>query len=203
MTKSQGPAPTRRTMLASTFGLGALGTAALAPAAEAALGEPTIPDNPDSTFYLSVSGIPGSVPDGTRAPRIALLTFGWGAKSPVDPLAAAGSGSGKPTPAEVILAARSEIQSPGIIKALNRGTTLGGARIDCVKPGTRPFVYMRLLFERVVVSEYYVTPDSTNGLPTDVVHLKFQKVTSTFFPQKSDGTSGPAVTSSFDYAAKG
>jgi type VI protein secretion system component Hcp len=55
------------------------------------------------------------------------------------------------------------------------------------------------LFEDVLLTGYYVTPDAKDGVPLDTVHLKFAKVTQKFFTQNPDGTSGQPVVSSFDY----
>ena len=53
--------PTRRTLLAGALGVGALGgLAASSDSANAALGDPAIPSDPEVAFYLSVPGIPGS-----------------------------------------------------------------------------------------------------------------------------------------------
>jgi type VI secretion system secreted protein Hcp len=202
MTRSQRPVPTRRAMMAGALGIGALGgTALAAPAADAALGDPTIPSAAAGKYYLTLATIPGSVTDPGFEKRIELLTWGWGATSPANPLAASGGGTGKTAPKDVIFAARTDIHSPNVVLALNTSKTLASAHIASVKTGTKPYIYLATLFERVVITDYYVTPDPDDGVPMDVVHLKISKVTVKYTPQNQDGSASQPITTSFDYSS--
>ena len=167
--------------------------------ASVAAAEPTTPTQPGSTFFLNLATIPGSATAKGFVGQIPLLTWGWGVDSSASVLVGGGAGTGKPTPQDVVLRARTGIQSPKILTAVNTGRHLQSALLTCVKPGNRPFTFMTLLFEDVLLTGYYVTPDAKDGVPLDTVRLKFAKVTQKFFTQNPDGTSGQPVVSSFDY----
>jgi type VI protein secretion system component Hcp len=169
-------------------------------AAPVTAAEPVTPAQSGPTFFLKLATIPGSATAKGFAGQIPLLTWGWGVDSPVSVLGSGtGAGSGKPVPQEVVLRARTDIQSPKVLGAVNTGKHLQSALLTCVKPGNRPFTFMTLTFEDVIVSGYYVTPDPEDGVPGDLFRLKFAKVTQRFFAQNPDGTSGQPVVSSFDY----
>jgi type VI secretion system secreted protein Hcp len=161
--------------------------------------EPAAPAQPGPTFFLNLATIPGSTTAKGFAGQIPLITWGWGVDSSASVLVGGGAGSGKPTPQDVVLRARTGIQSPKILAAVNTGRHVQSAVLTCVKPGNRPFTFMTLTFEDVLLTGYYVTPDATDGVPLDLVHLKFGKVTQKFFTQNPDGTAAQPVVSSFDY----
>jgi type VI protein secretion system component Hcp len=161
--------------------------------------EPPIPAQSGPTFFLDLATIPGSATAKGFAGQIPLLTWGWGVDSSASVVTGGGGGSGKPTPQEVVLRARTGMQSPKLLAAANTGKHLPTALLTCVKPGNRPFTFMTLTFEDVLVTGYYVSPDAHDGVPLDLLHLKFAKVTQRFFTQNPDGTSGQPVVSSFDY----
>lgn len=139
----------------------------------AGAGEPTVPAHADSQFYLQLAT--GTVVGGS------------------------GAGVGKATPQDVVFLARTDIQSPKILAAANTGRHLQTALLSCVRPGELPFTYLTLKFDDVLVTGYQVTPDATDGVPVDLVRLKFAKVTQRFFTQKPDGALAPPVESAFDY----
>ena len=168
-------------------------------AAASTAAEPAIPAQPGPTFFLSLATIPGSAAAKGFVGQIPVLTWGWGVDSSGSLLVGAGGGAGKPTPQDVVLRARSGIQSPKILTAVNTGRHVPSALLTCVRPGNRPFTFLTLTFEDVLLTGYYVTPDPRDGVPEDLVHLKFAKVTQRFFTQNPDGTSGQPVVSAFDY----
>jgi type VI secretion system secreted protein Hcp len=170
-----------------------------APEASLAAAEPTTPAQPGPTFFLNLATIPGSSTAKGFAGQIPLLTWGWGVDGSGSVLSGSGGGAGKATPQDVVIRARSGMQSPKILAAVNTGKHLPSAVLTCVKPGNRPFTFMTLTFEEVLPTGYYVTPDPSDGVPLDLVRLKFVKVTQRFFTQNPDGTSGQPVVSSFDY----
>jgi type VI protein secretion system component Hcp len=192
--------PSRRTVLSSALGLGALGSIAMsADSATAALGDPAVPSATSLDFYLNLSGVPGPVIDRGFEGQIALLTWAWGVDNSTPVTSGSGAGVGKPVPRDVVVAADTGMHSPKLLGAANTGRHANAALISCVKPGERPFTFLTLRFEDVLVSSYAVTPDPTDGLPFDLVHLRFGKVTYRFFNQKPDGTPDDPITSSFDY----
>src|SRR6187200_610809 len=108
--------------------------------------DPVTPVQPGSTFFLNLATIPGSATTKGFAGQIPLLTWGWGVDSSASVLGG-GAGTGKPTPQDVVLRARTGIQSPKILAAVNTGRHLQSALLTCVKPGNRPFTFLTLTFE--------------------------------------------------------
>jgi type VI secretion system secreted protein Hcp len=191
--------PTRRSVLAGALGVSALGSVATSGPASAALGDPAVPTDPDVAFFLSIPGIPGSATAKGFEGQIELLTWAWGVDSSATVGGGGGGGAGKATPRDVIALAQSDIQSPVLLGDTNTGRHLQTALITCVRNGKKPFTFMTLKFEDVLVTSYAVTPDPTNGLPLDLVHLVFAKITQTVFPQNADGSAGTPISHSFDY----
>lgn len=171
---------------------------AILPAPESAA-HPVTPAESGPTFFLDLATIPGSATAKGFAHQIPLLTWGWGVEASGSVLVGAGGGAGKATPQDVVVRARSGIQSPKILTSVNTGKHLPSAVLSCVKPGNRPFTFMTLTFEDVLATGYYVTPDPRDGVPLDLVHLKFARVTQRFFTQDPDGSSSAPVVSGFDY----
>jgi type VI secretion system secreted protein Hcp len=164
-----------------------------------AAAEPVTPAESGPTFFLDLATIPGAATAKGFAHQIPLLTWGWGVDASGSVLGGSGGGAGKATPQDVVVRARSGPQSPKILAAVNTGKHLPSAVLTCVRPGNRPFTFMTLTFEDVLPSGYYVTPDPRDGVPLDLVRLKFARVTQRFFTQNPDGTSGQPAISSFDY----
>jgi type VI secretion system secreted protein Hcp len=191
---------TRRTVLAGALGISALGGVAMSSdPASAALGDPAIPSDPDLAFFLSIPGVAGEATLKGFEGQIELLTWAWGVDSSFSPGSGGGGGSGKATPRDVIALAESGIQSPPLLLNTNTGRHVTSALISCVRKPKKPFTFMTLKFEEVLVTSYAVTPDPTNGHPLDLVHLIFARLTHTVFPQNPDGSAGTPVSTSFDY----
>jgi len=192
--------PTRRGVLASALGVSALGTAAITTGpATAALGDPAVPTDPDVLFFLNLPGIPGQATTKGFEGQIELHTWAWGVDSSGSSSGGGGGGAGKATPRNVIALADSGIASPLLMLTTNNGKHLPTAVLSCVRKPKKPFVFMTLKLEDVLVTSYAVTPDPTNGHPLDLVHLDFAKLTHQVVPQNADGTAGTPVTATFDY----
>src|SRR3954453_9073026 len=117
----QASVPSRRTVLASALGVSALGSVALsADSANAALGDPAVPSDPDVSFFLSIPGIAGEATLKGFEGQIELLTWAWGVDNSGS-LGSGGGGAGKATPRDVIALAESGIQSPPLLLDTNTG----------------------------------------------------------------------------------
>ena len=196
----QSHVPTRRSVLAGALGVSALGTVALSSdSATAALGDPAVPSDPDVSFFLSIPGIPGEATLKGFEGQIELLTWAWGVDAPAVVGGGGGGGVGKPTPRPVIALAETGIQSPPLLLDVNTGRHVQSALLSCVRSAKKPFTFMTLAFEELLITSYAITPDPTNGHPLDLMQFVFAKITQTVFPQKADGSAGTPVTTSFDY----
>jgi type VI secretion system secreted protein Hcp len=190
--------PSRRTVLAGALGLSALGSAAAADPAAAALGDPAIPSDPEVAFFLNVAGIPGSATTKGFEGQIELITWAWGVDSSVS-TGGGGGGAGKPTPRDFVALARSDIQSPLLLLNTNDGRHLQSVQLTCVRKARKPVTFMTIKLEDVIITSYAVTPDPTDAAPLDLVHVEFSKITYSVIPQNPDGSAGTPVTTAFDY----
>jgi type VI protein secretion system component Hcp len=86
-----------------------------------------------------------------------------------------------------------------LLKDTNTGRHVQTALVSCVRGGKKPFTFMTLKFDDVLITSYAVTPDPTNGVPLDLVHFEFAKITHQVIPQNPDGSPGTPITHSFDY----
>lgn len=193
--------PTRRSVLAGAFGVSALGgVAASSEPASAALGDPSIPSDPDVSFFLGIPGVSGDATAKGFEGQIELLTWAWGVDASGTVGGGSGGGAGKATPRPVVALAGTGSQSPLLLGDTNAGKHLDSALISCVRTAKRPFTFMTLKFEDVLVTSYAVTPDPTSGAPLDLVHLDFARLTQTVIPQNPDGSAGTPIVTTFDYA---
>jgi type VI secretion system secreted protein Hcp len=194
--------PTRRSVLAGALGVGALGSVAASPdVASAALGDPSIPTDPEVSFFLGIPGVPGDATAKGFEGQIELVTWAWGVDASGSIAGGGGGGAGKATPRPVVALADTGSQSPLLLGDTNTGRHLESALISCVrKGGKKSFTFMTLKFEEVLVTSYAVTPDPTSALPLDLVHLDFAKLTQTVVPQNADGSAGTPIVTTFDYA---
>jgi type VI secretion system secreted protein Hcp len=194
--------PSRRTILAGALGVGALGSVTMSSgSATAALGDPAVPSDPDVRFYLSIPGVPGPSTAKGFEGQIELLTWAWGVDSSGSVGGSGGGGgAGKATPRDVIALADSGIQSPTLMLNANTGHHLQSALISCVRSAKKATTtFMTLKFEELLVTSYAVTPDPTNALPLDLIHLEFARITLTVVAQNADGSPGIPVVTSYDY----
>src|SRR5262245_30362275 len=136
-------APPRRTILAG------------------ALGDPVVPAAPDVAFFLSIPDLVGAATTKGFEGQIELLTWAWGVDASVSSGSGSGGGAGKATPRPVIALAETGIQSPPLLEDTNTGKHLNSALISCVRHEKKPFTFMTLKFEDVLVTSYAVTPDPT------------------------------------------
>ncbi len=72
--------------------------------------------------------------------------------------------------------------------------------LEVAKPGDARLVFLKVLLQNVRVASLNQAPGD-DGLPLDVVRLRYVKVTDTYVPQLPDGRPGTPVVTGFDYAA--
>src|SRR4051794_30618388 len=188
---------TRRALLTGALGAGTLGALAPGLGADAAAPLPTTPGD----YFLRIDGMPGESLDERHADWIDLLTFSWGVSSSVNPLVTApGPVAARSTPADFAFVARTSRASPRLFLACARGTKINNVVLEVVKPGPAQVVFLKVLLQDVRVASFNEAPGD-DGLPLDVVRLRYVKLTNTYVPQLPDGRPGTPVVAGFDFAA--
>jgi type VI secretion system secreted protein Hcp len=195
---SEAAVASRRALLAGALGVGTIG--ALVPGLGAdATGAP-IPTTPGD-YFLRVDGMPGESQDDQHVDWIELLTFSWGVSSSLNPLATTpGTPASKSNPVDFTFVARTSRASPRLFLACARGSRINNVLLEVAKPGVQPFVFLKVLLQDVRVASFNQAPGD-DGLPLDVVRLRYVKIRNTYVPQLADGRPGTPVVAGFDYAA--
>jgi type VI secretion system secreted protein Hcp len=188
---------TRRALLAGALGAGTLGALAPGLAADAAAPIPTTPGD----YFLRIDGIPGESLDDRHRDWIDLLTFSWGVSSSLNPLTTTpGSPASKSAPADFTFITPTSRASPRLFLACARGTKIDNVLLEVVKAGVSPLVFLKVNLQDVRVAGFNEAPGD-DGLPLDVVRLRYVRLINTYVPQLSDGRPGTPVVAGFDFAA--
>jgi type VI secretion system secreted protein Hcp len=188
---------TRRALLAGALGVGTLGALAPGLAADAAAPIPTTPGD----YFLRIDGIPGESLDDRHRDWIELLTFSWGVSSSVNPLTTSpGAPASKSTPVDFTFVAHTSRASPRLFLACARGTRINNVLLEVARAGAERLVFLKVNLQDVRVASFNEAPGD-DGLPLDVVRLRYVKITDTYTPQSPTGGPGTPVVAGFDFAA--
>ena len=172
--------------------------AAAAPGVEAAA---VIPAHPVYRYFLEVSGIPGDSVDATYRNQIPLSAWSWGLSNSGS-TSGSGSGVGKSSPMDFVYIAPMSVASPPTMLAVATGKHLDHAVLTVVSMANKPVKRMTVRLVDVRVSSYQQSSGDSNGFPVDVVNLTYGKVIYSVYPQKSDGSTGSPVVSTFDFRSQ-
>jgi type VI secretion system secreted protein Hcp len=179
--------------------LGLGGLAALAPGG-AAMGAP-IPTDPSSDFYLKLDGVEGESTAELHPNELELLTWAFGVSSSASPLVSGGGGAGKSKPTDLVFVSYISKASPKLYQLVCTGKHVKTAVLSAVKIGDSRQQYLTVTMSDVLVTSYQVAPGESDGVPLDVVHLDYAKISYSYRPQRNDGSIGDPITFGFDFAA--
>jgi type VI secretion system secreted protein Hcp len=197
MTDMTDAVATRRALLAGALGVGTLG--ALAPGLGTVAAAP-IPTTPGD-YFLRIDGMPGESLDDRHRDWIEPLTFSWGVSSSVNPLVTSpATPASRSTPVDFTFIAPTSRASPKLFLACARGTRINNVLLEVVKAGAERRVFLKALLQDVRVASFNEAPGD-DGLPLDVVRLRYVKFTDTYVPQLPDGRPDAPVVAGFDFAA--
>jgi type VI secretion system secreted protein Hcp len=81
------------------------------------------------------------------------------------------------------------------------GTHFKKAVITARKAGTKgPQEYLKITLEDVLISNYQVSGDNQQVIPTDTFGLNFAKMEFSYKEQKEDGSLGGEIKKTYNYA---
>lgn len=159
--------PSRRALLGSLAGLGALG-ATVGSATAQSLGDPAIPES-GGDFFLKLAGIPGSSVRDGHEDEIEPLTFWWGL-SQGD---ATKDGKSVVSLERFLVAAPTGIHSPHLLRHLLAARAIQSGTFAArrtVEGETSDYLVIHLGASQVV--DYKVLPHPDHGFAMDLVELR-------------------------------
>lgn len=168
---------------------------ALAPAALAALA-PLPAGAAAVDYFLKLDGIDGESTTKGHEREIALDSFSFAGANTVIVTAGGGAGAGKVSFSDMLSQTKLSKASPKLYLA-----TAGGAKIASVQLSVRKSG-ASFDFYTIKLSEVYITSMKTDGtsgnIPTESLSLNFSKVTWTYTPTNSKGTTDTPISATWD-----
>jgi type VI secretion system secreted protein Hcp len=191
----------RDVLKTGAFGVGALATAmgigGLAASSADAVAPASATGDGAVDYFLKLDGVPGDSTDSKHKGEIVLYAFSWGVHAPAGASGGNGGGVGKPTPVDFSFITPTGIASPKMFLACAAGTHIATGLLTVRKPGDRSIEYIKLKLTNVLLSSFVTTGD--DAAPVDQVSMSFQQLDYSVYPQKADGSAGPAVTATWNF----
>ena len=148
-------------------------------------------------IFVLFDGIAGESADKDHARWIDVLSYSHALSSPAT-IVGGGGGAGKPQHEPVAFTKFLDAASPELIKALNQGKHVKDATFEFVRTGDRPFKFLTVKLEDVILTSYAISAAAGSDFPVEAVGVVYKKITWTYVPQKADGSAGTPITTSYD-----
>jgi type VI secretion system secreted protein Hcp len=150
----------------------------------------------DSVF-LKLGEIKGEATAAGHEGEIEILSWSWGAANPATiGTTSGGLSAGKVAITDLTLMKLLDSATPKLFEFVARGTRTSKAVLIARKEGDRPFDYLRITLEDVLVSSLQLSAASER--PSESVSLSFGKVTVEYRPQLPTGAAGSWIPASWD-----
>jgi type VI secretion system secreted protein Hcp len=185
---------TRRTLIAGSVGGTALGGLLMAGDAEASV---TVPTGGGAQYFLDLDGIAGESQDSEFPGTFEILDFSYGATTSLSPVNT-GSGASKVKPRDMSFTKLVDKSSPTLFKACCTGRHIKSATLHVRKSNAKQ-EYLKIELENVFISSYSSAPNSSDGIPLDVVTLSYGEFEIDYTAQDPAGGAGRTYTAAFDF----
>jgi type VI secretion system secreted protein Hcp len=150
----------------------------------------------DSVF-LKLGDIKGESTAVGHEGEIEILSWSWGASNPATiGTTSGGLSAGRVAIADLSLMKLLDSATPKLFELVTRGAHTPKAVLIVRKEGDRPFDYLRITLEDVLVSSLQLS--AATDRPSESVSLSFGKVTVEYRPQLPTGAAGSWVPASWD-----
>jgi type VI secretion system secreted protein Hcp len=148
-------------------------------------------------IFLNIPKVSGESIDAQFAGQIDVVDWNWGLSNAGSAGTGTGSGTGKVNIQDLTLTKYVDKATPTLMAACCAGTAYDGPVILTMRRagGTAPQPYLQVSLGNVTISGHQHATSSSDDRQTEKVSLHFATVQMQYTPQKSDGTSGAAVTS--------
>jgi type VI secretion system secreted protein Hcp len=150
----------------------------------------------DSVF-LKLGDIKGESTAVGHEGEIEILSWSWGASNPATiGTTSGGLSAGRVAIADLSLMKLLDSATPKLFELVTRGTHTPKAVLIVRKEGDRPFDYLRITLEDVLVSSLQVS--GATERPSESVSLSFAKVLVEYRSQSSSGSGSTWIPASWD-----
>jgi type VI secretion system secreted protein Hcp len=150
-----------------------------------------------SDYLLEIDGIKGESKDKFHPGAIEVSSFSWGVSNAGSGGSGGGGGAGKASFQDLHFTTKVHKASPLLMLRCAAGKHIPSAILTCRKAGDKPFEYLKIKLEDVLISSYQ-TGGAGGDVPTDQVSLNFTKITYSYYPESATGAPGVPVTTSWD-----
>ena len=150
--------------------------------------------------FLKVDGIDGETTRKGYEKCIAVQSFSWGGANASTIGVTGGGGGGKGTLSSLNIMKKADATSPKFFQKCMEGEHIPKASLTLLKSGGKESVdFIKYELETVYVDAFQNTgSEGGDDTPTEAVSMSFGKCTSTYTPQKADGTKGAPVVGQWD-----
>lgn len=152
-------------------------------------------------YFLKLDDIKGESADHKHKGEIDLISFSWGATQAGSPVGG-GQGTSKATVHDLHFVHHMDKASPDLAKVLLTGKHIKTGTLVARKAGERPLEYLKFEMKDIMVTSIQFGASQTGDtVPTEQVSLSFAHVTSTYTPQKADGSGDTPADFKYDIKA--
>jgi len=150
-------------------------------------------------YFLKMDGIEGESQDDKHKGEVDVLSIDIGGQQLATQAIAGGGGSGKVQVHDLGFTSQVSKASPKFFEAMVTGKPSKTAVFVCRKAGGEQQEFLKItLSGKVYVSGYQVLGSPSSVVPTEQIHLSFDKIEMEHKEQKEDGTLGGAVKGGHD-----
>jgi type VI secretion system secreted protein Hcp len=148
------------------------------------------------SVLLKVGDIKGESTVVGHEGEIEILSWSWGASNPATVATGTGLSAGRVSITDLTLMKALDSATPKLFELVTRGTHAPKAVLTARKEGDRPFDYLRITLEDVLVTSLQLSASSER--PSESVSLSFAKMLVEYRSQGPSGAGTNWITASWD-----
>ncbi|MBS0530630.1 MAG: type VI secretion system tube protein Hcp [Proteobacteria bacterium] len=152
-------------------------------------------------YFLKLDDIKGESADDKHKGEIDLTSFSWGATQAGSPQGG-GQGTAKASVQDLHFTHYLDKASPDLQKVLLSGKHIPKGVLVARKAGDKPLEYLKIEMKDIMVtSVQYGASHGGDTMPSEQVSLSFAHFTTTYTPQKADGSGDTPADVKYDIKA--
>ena len=151
-------------------------------------------------MFLKIGDVKGESVDKAHKGEIDVLSWSWGMSQSGSTHTGGGGGSGKVSVQDLSITKHTDSSSPNLQMACCDGTHYDKATLVVRKAGKTPLEYLKITLEEVIITSMSNGGSQGDDRLTENVTLNFAKFTTTYTPQKPDGTGDAPIEKTWNIA---